>query len=292
MLALLAASTIWVSAPADPACSLGDVVTGSLSELVPTATIESGDGAAGDELVVQIAPRGDDIDVTLADGWRTVLLTRTLHHGDCRELGESIALIVERYLSDLDWKPAAVVVPAKPRTTVRATTPAPDSHFELAARGLAFVPAGLGGALEAGLAHGVLEVAIEIGGVASRAQPAKSSTGTMIGSIDTSALYALAGAGFARDRIRAVIRAGGERIAASATGDRVFQTADRAAWEALVRGDLGYRFAIAPAVLLEIAGGIEVHPAPVRFTIEGTTATPSSPHVRAVVAASAIWRFP
>jgi hypothetical protein len=87
------------------------------------------------------------------------------------------------------------------------------------------------------------------------------------------------------------LRAGAERLAASATGDAVFQRAERVAWQVLVRADAGYRIAISPAVSIEPWAAIELRPQPVEITVEGAEGAQGYPRLRAAMGAGATWRF-
>lgn len=301
VLAVLAASTIWVSAPADPACALADGVTRSLAELMPEATVRAGEVAGTGDLIVHVALRLDGIDVEVSDERGGVLLVRTLpRRGSCSETAEAIALIVERYLTDLGWQPATVAVPPRAPDPASASAHAaaappprgPRPRAEIVARGLlALGPAQLGGALEAALGRGRLRLAIEAGALAPRALDVTRTGGAAVGELEISSIHALAGAGAGLGRVHLMLRAGGERLDASAAGDGVFQRVDRGSWQVLVRADAGVRLALTPAVSIEPWAALELRPQPVEITVEGAAGTYSYPRLRAVMGAGAVWTF-
>jgi hypothetical protein len=295
VLALAVATTLWIAASSDDSCAIGDAVTRSLSELVPDAPTKIGDAAAPGELVVHVDASDDRVVVRMTDSRGLVVLTRQLPRATvCQELGDSVGLVVERYLSDLGWRPSVLAVAESPiRPSLATGTGAPRGpgvRFEVAGRAeLALLPLQIGGAAEVVAVRRSLELALELGGLAPHVQPLSASDGTMIGTTEVSSIRALAGGGVRSGRLRLTVLGGGERIAASATGSRVFQRMDRSAWQVLLRAYLGYRMELTDAIAVELATGVEARPRPVDLTVEGGSSVLGEPRVGGVLAASAIW---
>lgn len=306
VLAGVAAWTIAVNAPAPPAaCPLADDVAAALATLVPEATVRTGVDAGADGLVLTIASAPTTVHVVLVDPAGASVLVRDLPAaGTCPELAESVALVVERYLSELGVAPADVAIDDRAAEVRRMD---PDDHSprmpvspgppvvvaELTARAALAIGA-LGPGLAAGAAVGgrQLGLAVEVGASWARAEPIERAGGEAIGELERWSLHVLAGLAVRRGRVRATGWLGGERVAAAAAGTAVFQRIDQAGWQALVRADLALDVPVTRRLALRLAAGLEVRPAPVEVRIEGATDSYASPRLGAVLAAGVAWRFP
>jgi hypothetical protein len=118
-------------------CPAGTAVVQALRARLPRVLVETEGPSTGQDLAVSLTPnaQGWELAMHRADG--SLALHRDLRPGECSEAADTAALIVERYLDDIEWpgRPVTLNLLAKPDGPASPTTPGPTLEIEAGVAG-------------------------------------------------------------------------------------------------------------------------------------------------------------